>query len=115
MSHPQDCPQSVGAGIGKAAGGVLYMIVKLASSHAYKIAKNIKDDIQTLFGVMGEQADTAMELEQHLRQIDSLITEFQTLSIEIFNANTKIEDLKYQIKVKLKSLWYSVFFSCQKK
>ena len=92
-----DCPQSVmSTAIGTASisiGGIL----KAVATGLISVAELAQETDVDLAGARSEQAAIRHEIAEMGREVDGLITEFQTQSMEIFNTNLEIDDLRYQI------------------
>jgi hypothetical protein len=92
-----DCPMVIASGVidvtGEIANGVTEAVIYSIKEAADYLMESLNDYLEARSEYVGEKR----EIYQSLRDIDDLITQFQTLSQEIFGMQLAIEDLKYQI------------------
>lgn len=95
-----DCPGGIASTV---IEGSLYagtITADLVASGIYQVGTAIHDTVKELNANNVEQQGIREELQIKIREVDALVVEFQTLTLQIFNMNVQIEDLKYQIKSK---------------
>gem|GEM_PF-1436527 len=91
------CPMSIVAAIGESVSDGLRGGVVLGLDTAFKVKSYAMQIASGILESRGDQAEVRNSIMEMVREVDDLITEFQTLTMEIFNANLQIDDLKYQI------------------
>lgn len=92
-----DCPQGAVAAGFKIAGTTVNDTVNAVATAAFNVKNLIFEIASDVNDSASDQASVVHDIREMVREVDGLITEFQTLTVDIFNASLAIDDLRYQI------------------